>query len=68
MMLDPIGSRLMGTAERCGFCGQEIRPLDRHAHSISPDKDAAQSGFVLVTCILNRHYKVTPDPQHEGNE
>lgn len=46
--------------EKCRFCGMVIESLDRHAHSVSPDKDASTTGFMLVTCILNRYYTTTP--------
>lgn len=40
----------------CYYCGLKIEPLDRHAHSLSPDKDSSTNGSILVTCILNRYY------------
>lgn len=45
--------------EKCKYCGNDIRPLDRHAHSVSPDKDAHTNGQIMITCILNRYYSIT---------
>ena len=48
-------------AIKCRFCGNEIQPLDKHAHVIYPDKDTAERALMRVVCILERYYNILPE-------